>query len=439
MGKDNGLYYPQDMENDSLIRWLSENLSTNIMDTEKILCMVIALLLQIYISIILKLNESGVDENYSKIVFEKWQYYWNNPLLYISLFTLPKVFEQLLIIFIPRFIRFVGVYRMLGITLLFISLILLTVFYDINYIIVLPCLMASWGILRTSSKSKMRSKILTISKITMGVIAVMYVYFTLDFYFTRSYDGKKEDKSNLFIKDLNHLSKTRASMGVIWYLADLLIDYVKDYFSFLLSVLPLIMAIGITTRFFFLHHEQIYEQHYEPSEWKDDKEKDTKKGNPIKTRMSPTISDKVSTSSSFSLSSSSSSLFSVTGEKKVLGKARKNEHHLEVFHVIVVIINFMKYDLSLIDIGFCISLLFMRHESIVLKMRYKAIIAIGLIITCVLSPLMHFMWVQTGNGNANFLFFQGLALWIVAALGIIEFVRASLRYNEYDEKRGEET
>ena len=93
MGKDNGLYYPQDMENDSLIRWLSENLSTNIMDTEKILCMVIALLLQIYISIILKLNESGVDENYSKIVFEKWQYYWNNPLLSISLFTLPKVFE----------------------------------------------------------------------------------------------------------------------------------------------------------------------------------------------------------------------------------------------------------------------------------------------------------------------------------------------------------
>lgn len=41
----------------------------------------------------------------------------------------------------------------------------------------------------------------------------------------------------------------------------------------------------------------------------------------------------------------------------------------------------------------------------------------------VVSPLMTRLWLVYGTGNANYLFFQGFALWLLCAIGIIEWTK----------------
>lgn len=68
------------------------------------------------------------------------------------------------------------------------------------------------------------------------------------------------------------------------------------------------------------------------------------------------------------------------------------------------------------------SLYLMSNEDITAKIRYKSWIYAGVLIPFVLSPLMIRLWYVTGSGNANFLFFQGLIMWVFLGLGIIEYI-----------------
>lgn len=57
-------------------------------------------------------------------------------------------------------------------------------------------------------------------------------------------------------------------------------------------------------------------------------------------------------------------------------------------------------------------------------MRSLPWIVCGITASLILSPLMFHLWLSLGTGNANFVFFQGLIMWLFAGLGIIEFIYA---------------
>lgn len=54
-------------------------------------------------------------------------------------------------------------------------------------------------------------------------------------------------------------------------------------------------------------------------------------------------------------------------------------------------------------------------------MKSLPLISLAAVSTMTLSPLMMALWTVQGSGNANFPFFQALALWTFFALAIIEF------------------
>ena len=79
------------------------------------------------------------------------------------------------------------------------------------------------------------------------------------------------------------------------------------------------------------------------------------------------------------------------------------------------------------DVMFLLLILWVRCNSVIAHMRYLPIITMGIILPVVISPIMFDLWVKKGSGNANFLFFQGLALWVFLALFVIEFVNTVIR------------
>ena len=60
-------------------------------------------------------------------------------------------------------------------------------------------------------------------------------------------------------------------------------------------------------------------------------------------------------------------------------------------------------------------------------MRFLPLITLGITVPMVVSETMLKLWTVTGNGNANYLFFQGLAMWAFLATAIIEFTNATIR------------
>lgn len=63
-------------------------------------------------------------------------------------------------------------------------------------------------------------------------------------------------------------------------------------------------------------------------------------------------------------------------------------------------------------------------------MRYLSFIITGILIPLIISPLMLDLWIKYGTGNANYLFFQGICIWIFCALGINEFILTYIKYFE---------
>ena len=85
---------------------------------------------------------------------------------------------------------------------------------------------------------------------------------------------------------------------------------------------------------------------------------------------------------------------------------------------------FFKYDANLVDISFVWMLLLLLCADVAEYMNYKPIVLVGLVLAAVMSPVMMHLWVSTGTGNANYVFFQGLFMWLMYALGILDFCRA---------------
>lgn len=67
-----------------------------------------------------------------------------------------------------------------------------------------------------------------------------------------------------------------------------------------------------------------------------------------------------------------------------------------------------------------------NHVSIQ-GMRLLPLITLGIAVPMVVSECMLGLWTRTGTGNANYLFFQGLVMWVFLALAIIEFTNATIR------------
>ena len=62
--------------------------------------------------------------------------------------------------------------------------------------------------------------------------------------------------------------------------------------------------------------------------------------------------------------------------------------------------------------------------SVVAAMRYLPWITLGFILPMAVSPTMWELWILRGTGNANYLFFQGMCMWLFSALALTEFVVA---------------
>lgn len=69
--------------------------------------------------------------------------------------------------------------------------------------------------------------------------------------------------------------------------------------------------------------------------------------------------------------------------------------------------------------------------SIILSsLRARGIIVAGMIVPLVLYPWWIYLWISMGTGNPNYLFFNGLLLWIFLALYWIELLRSTLLFKE---------
>ena len=99
-----------------------------------------------------------------------------------------------------------------------------------------------------------------------------------------------------------------------------------------------------------------------------------------------------------------------------------------LFDVSAALVLLFKPVLSLCDISIAIGLL-SRHGLVVSRMRRLPEILLGVLTAATLSPLTMQLWLSRGTGNANFLFFQGLFLWIFSSLGLVEFVKTASRAN----------
>ncbi|ETV83371.1 hypothetical protein H257_04115 [Aphanomyces astaci] len=81
---------------------------------------------------------------------------------------------------------------------------------------------------------------------------------------------------------------------------------------------------------------------------------------------------------------------------------------------------------SLGDIGFALPC-FLLHPSSIIGMPTKFVLAAGLGVATVLLPVMGFLWLYPGSGNANFFYNQTLVFQYFYLRGIGQFLAATLR------------
>ena len=95
-----------------------------------------------------------------------------------------------------------------------------------------------------------------------------------------------------------------------------------------------------------------------------------------------------------------------------------------LFDVTAVLTIMFKPALTLCDVTIGMVLL-AGHTDAIAGMRYLPVLMLGILASAALSPLTVMLWLSRGSGNANYLFFQGLALWIFASIAFVEFVRSA--------------
>ena len=72
-----------------------------------------------------------------------------------------------------------------------------------------------------------------------------------------------------------------------------------------------------------------------------------------------------------------------------------------------------------------LTLLLTCHD-ISFKMKHWPLILLGVTVSMTVSPLLLHLWIGLGAGNANYLFFNGLLLWVCLAGGVLEFTSIAL-------------
>jgi hypothetical protein len=92
----------------------------------------------------------------------------------------------------------------------------------------------------------------------------------------------------------------------------------------------------------------------------------------------------------------------------------------------VMLVLFLRRTNNYMDI-MLLLLLPSRTVNILTQMRFLPLILLSVAVTAVMSPLMLSLWVQNGNGNANYLFFQGWTMCVFIALYITEYLNTAVR------------
>ena len=86
----------------------------------------------------------------------------------------------------------------------------------------------------------------------------------------------------------------------------------------------------------------------------------------------------------------------------------------------VAIIIYFDSESSLMSLLLLVTVL-MQQESVFFTIKHIALLAVVICVSVLLSVATATVWVDVGQANANFLFFEGLCLWVMLAVGLIEF------------------
>lgn len=105
-------------------------------------------------------------------------------------------------------------------------------------------------------------------------------------------------------------------------------------------------------------------------------------------------------------------------------------------HLMSALVLFFLPTTAFVDGMYALSLL-CAHPRVVAKLRHLPVVMTGLAAGAWLSPTVLDLWVRRGSGNANFLFFQGLGMWLCAALGLSDFAASAVELEEEDEREGQ--
>ena len=92
----------------------------------------------------------------------------------------------------------------------------------------------------------------------------------------------------------------------------------------------------------------------------------------------------------------------------------------------MLIIDLYQLTLNLGNISFYFIIL-QLFPNIIKETYFKSFLLLIIIISIILSPLMNYLWLVLNTGNSNYVFFQGVLLWIGIGLGLIEYASAMMR------------
>mmetsp|Transcript_3521 Transcript_3521/g.4422 ORF Transcript_3521/g.4422 Transcript_3521/m.4422 type:complete len:149 (-) Transcript_3521:136-582(-) len=77
------------------------------------------------------------------------------------------------------------------------------------------------------------------------------------------------------------------------------------------------------------------------------------------------------------------------------------------------------------DIAFSLSMFVMHPRSIV-RIKPLFLIGVGIVIPSCIMPLMWYMWLTAGTGNANFYYFQNLILLLFLVFLVSTFIHRTI-------------
>lgn len=100
--------------------------------------------------------------------------------------------------------------------------------------------------------------------------------------------------------------------------------------------------------------------------------------------------------------------------------------------VTLMMVLFLRRSNNYVDI-MLLLLLPLRTANVLTRMRFLPVIFFSVVTTAIISPLMLSLWIQSGSGNANYLFFQGWVMCIFVALYITEYLNTAVRMLLTDE------